>query len=262
MYTLMEMVYNEYDAFNELNKDNAHYTFNGKVVPRTTEILSAMLHEQSLMSWSNHMGLYQHKEYQQYMDLVSDIGTYAHKSIEIYLSKFNENGIYDPCLIIDDMDIPFTMYNSVKNCLDGFVAWLTKITHEQDTVKVIATEKPIVCQYFGGTVDLLMEIDGEIYLIDFKTSNHISYKHFLQLAAYRYMLMNRYGIYPNKCMILQLNKKIPKYTQYVLDVSNYGPDYTYMNICQEQIISLAMDYTRRQYIEYDFMNHISKESGK
>ena len=45
-------------------------------------------------------------------------------------------------------------------------------------------------------------------------------------------------------------------------MSNYGPDYTYMNICQEQIISLAMDYTRRQYIEYDFMNHISKESGK
>lgn len=262
MYTPMEMMYNEYDTFNELNRKNAHYVFNGKVVPRTTEILSAMLHEQSLMSWSNHMGLYQRKEYQQYMDLVADIGTYTHKYIEIYLSKFNENGIYDPYFIIDDMDIPFTIYNSVKNCLDGFVAWLTRICYEHNTVKVISTEKSIVCQYFGGTVDLLLEIDGEIYLIDFKTSNHISYKHFLQLAAYRYMLMTQYDIFPNKCMILQLNKKIAKYTQYIIDMSNYGPDYTYMGICQEQMISLAKDFTRRQYIEYDFMNHISKENGK
>jgi len=262
MYIPMEIAINEYETFNELNKEDAHYFYNGKAVPRTTMILSAMLHEQSLMSWSNHLGLYQRKEYQQYMDLVADIGTYTHKSIEIYLSHFNERGITDPNFILEDMDIPFTMYNSVKCGLEGFVAWLTKICNEHKVVKVIATEMSIVCQYFGGTVDLLIEIDGEIYLIDFKTSNHVSYKHFLQLSAYRYMLITQYNIIPSKCMILQLNKKMAKYTQYILDVSSYGLDYTFMDTCQEQIISLSKDYVRRQYIENDFMNHIFKESGK
>lgn len=262
MYKPMEMSINEYDVFDRLNKENAYYTFNDKVVPRTTAILSSMLHEQSLMAWSNHLGLYQRKEYQQFMDLVADIGTYTHKSIEIYLSYFNQKGIIDPDSVLDNMDIPFTMYNYVESGLYGFVAWLNKVCIDHKSVKVISTEMPIVCQYFGGTVDLLMDIDGEIYLIDFKTSNHVSYEHFLQLSAYRYMLITQYDIVPSKCMILQLNKKMPKYTQYVLDVSHYGPDYTFINTCQEQIISLSKDFVRRQYIENDFMNHISKESGK
>lgn len=261
MYTPMEMTFNEYNFFSDINKENAHYYYNGKVVPRTTEILSAMLHEQSLMVWSNHLGLYQRKEYDQYMENVADKGTYTHKSIEIYLSKFNERGIYDPSFVIEDMNLPFTMVNTVQNGLYAFVAWLTKLC-ENHQVKVIATEMPVSCQYFGGTIDFLVEVDGEVYLVDFKTSNHISYKHFLQLSAYRYMLMTQNNIYPSKCVILQLNKKIAKYTEYVLDVSNMGTDYTFIQTCQDQMISLSQDFVRRLYIEHELMNHVSKESGK
>ena len=67
------------------------------------------------------------------------------------------------------------------------------MVNENMPFRVIETEKQLVCPYFGGTLDCLAEIDGRIYIIDFKTSNHITYKYFLQLAAYKYMIENYYN---------------------------------------------------------------------
>ena len=56
-----------------------------------------------------------------------------------------------------------------------------------------------------------MRINGKIYLIDFKTSNHVTYKYYLQLAAYSKVLREKENINIDGVIILQLNKYQPKY---------------------------------------------------
>lgn len=52
--------------------------------------------------------------------------------------------------------------------------------------EIIAFEKNLVSDTYkiGGTTDLVCKINGEIWLIDYKTSNYIHKSHELQLSAY------------------------------------------------------------------------------
>lgn len=110
-------------------------------------------------------------------------------------------------------------------------------------------EHTLVCKYFGGTLDLLLEIDGKIYLVDFKTSNHSSYKHFLQLAAYRYMLRETEGINVNGCIILMLDKKSDMFIEHILDFENID-HLNYIDQCQESFLSLVYAYYQRIQNQY------------
>ena len=86
-----------------------------------------------------------------------------------------------------------------------------------------------------------------------KTSNHVGYKYFMQLAAYRYMLYRCKGISINGCIILQLNKETPAFQEYLLDFEN--PDeYAFIESCTRAFFSLVETYyfvydTRRQFDE-------------
>lgn len=53
-------------------------------------------------------------------------------------------------------------------------------------IKILATETQVYSERWkvAGTVDLVAMIDGQIWLIDFKTSNALHTTHELQLAAY------------------------------------------------------------------------------
>ena len=37
-------------------------------------------------------------------------------------------------------------------------------------------------------MDGCYEINGRKYIVDYKTSNHVTFRYFLQIAAYRYIL--------------------------------------------------------------------------
>jgi hypothetical protein len=114
-------------------------------------------------------------------------------------------------------------------------------------------EHKLICPWFGGTLDLLIEIDGKIYLLDFKTSNHPSYKYFLQLAAYRYILKYYYGIEIYGCGIIKLNKKVIEFEEYIIDKSNQ--DYEeFMNLCERTFLSLVYAYANRVLTERSYNN--------
>lgn len=175
------------------------YLYNGKPVPRTTEIISSCIHEDSLMRWSNYLG-FKHKSYKDIITSAANYGTRTHKGIENYLKK----------LPIPD-DTPL-------NSLNAFKKWW-KIIVMNNTYKIIQQEYSMSCKYFGGTCDLLLEINNKLYLVDFKTSNNITYKYDLQLAAYL-ILLSYQGIYPNGTIILQLSKSNDSFTEYLLDFDN------------------------------------------
>ena len=162
----------------ELNIDEERYQFQGYNLPRVTEIISNMLHEDFLMIWANNIGLYQRKKYKDTLEEAATKGAFVHDAIEDYIQNSNE---------LDLDKVPSEYQKEVNFAYGSFKSWWSVITKRN--VKIIMQEHKLVCPWFGGTLDLLVEIDGRVYLLDFKTSNHPSYKYFLQLAAYRNIWM-------------------------------------------------------------------------
>ena len=200
----------------ELKLKEEKYFYNGVSVPRVTEIISKMISEEYLMYWSNSLG-FKHKSYKKTLDTAAKIGSESHDLISRFLlgETFTSN------------NIPYL----------GFRKWWIDIN---TTIKILGSEQELVCPYFGGTYDLLLEINGLVYLVDFKTSNHVSYKYYLQLAAYKYMLeLKGYNI--SGCIILQLNKAEIQYTEYPLIFSN--PDHlNFINASLNTFLSLVYSY--------------------
>ena len=155
---------------NPMEIRDPHYTFEGIPVPRVTEILS-FIDMADLLGWANYMGLVKHKRYADIMTEASNIGTAAHSNIEKFFSEDQKDKV-------DKDNISF----------QAFMVWWNKLNMNHK-VSILGQEEKLVCPYFGGTYDMLVSIDDKVYLIDFKTSNHVGYKYFLQLAAYRYMLL-------------------------------------------------------------------------
>ena len=100
---------------------------------------------------------------------------------------------------------------------------------------------------------MLVKIDGVIYLVDFKTSNHPSYKYFLQMGAYQYMLKLR-GIDIDGVIILVLNKNAVSFNELILNFIADINDKLFMDYCQEAFMSLVYAYYNRLYIQNLYNN--------
>lgn len=213
------------------------YNHNGIIVPRVTKILSKCIHSDSLMYWANSLG-FKHQSYKKTLDAAANIGHHAHENIDKYLE--------DETHEVNESSIPYQSYNAYQS----FLAWFTMICSIA-VVRVIFHEKTLTCKYFGGTLDGLYEINGKIYLVDYKTSNHITFKYCLQLAAYRYMLRTELGIEIDGCIILQLAKETISYNEFVLNFSN--PDHLkYMNDCEIAFLSLVFAYYNIARVETNY----------
>ena len=226
----------------ELQVQTDRYQYQGSNVPRTTEIISSMIHEEYLMTWANSLGLYKHKKYSDELNQAATKGTYVHNAIEDYLQNGNDL----------DMNTVTAGYQlEVSYAYGSFKQWWDIVSKRN--IKIIMQEQKLVCPWFGGTLDLLIEIDGRIYLLDFKTSNHPSYKYFLQLAAYRYMLRNFYGIDVYGCGVIKLNKQFIGFEEFIIDKSN--PDYEeFISLCERTFLSLVYAYINKTNVENYYNN--------
>lgn len=213
---LIEQALSELDY--DINIDTL-YEYNGRKVPRVTEILSKTIHEDYLMIWANSLG-FRRIRYKDELNRAADIGTRAHNSIEEYI-KFK----------IEDSENPAFL---------SFLLWWNDI-HQNNTIRVIGEEETLTCQWYGGTYDLLLEINGKTYLVDFKTSNHVGFKYFLQISAYRYMIYLNKGINIDGAIILQVDKKTPMYEEYLLDFS-IKEHYEFIEHCTKTFFSLVYAY--------------------
>lgn len=199
-------------------KSSTYHNNEGQKVPRVTEILSTMIHSDALMYWANSLG-FKGMKYKTALNNAANIGTAAHNAIESFL--------------IDKLKTP----NNIPFL--GFMMWYNIVTQEKGIpIQVIYIEHPLSCQWFGGTLDGLLRIGNKIYLIDFKTSNHVTYKYFLQLAAYRYMLRVLEGINVDGVIVLQLDKDEPGFNEYLLDFSCID-HVEFINHCEVSFLSLV-----------------------
>lgn len=210
-----------------------HYTFNGRNVPRVTDIISACMHEEAFMQWANRLG-FQRKDYNHTLQWYADYGTEVHEVLEKYIRTGR-------------MPKKITHINPIQ----AFENWWKQIK-SNNKVKVLGQEFPLTCQYYGGTYDMLLEVNGEPWLVDFKTSTHISFRYMLQLAAYRYMLKER-GIIKELrgVIVLRLFKDRPAFEEFVLDLSK-DLELCFLDNCERLFNAFAYTYWWRNYLEAEF----------
>lgn len=222
----MEVVNSDIQAISELIKRDPEMTFKsryvnrfGQFVPRVTEILSFDgSSTEGLLRWANNLG-FKGIRYTDSRNMSATIGTNGHNAIEGFLKG--------------------TITDSTNMVVRAFQQWYMMII-KSHTFEVLSMEQTLVCDWFGGTYDLLCKIDGKVFLVDFKTSNYITYKYFMQLAAYRYMLELN-GIRIDGCIILQLSKESPEFNEYYLDFSN-KTDLMYITDCTYAFFALVNAY--------------------
>lgn len=105
-----------------------------------------------------------HKEVSQ---TAKDIGSEVHNAIEVHLKGQRVNLKGQP--------------EEVLNGYDAFLKW-----KKENGLKVVATERKICSALkYAGTLDLIAELKGVLYLVDFKTSKAIYDDYIMQVAAYR-----------------------------------------------------------------------------
>lgn len=122
-------------------------------------------------------------ESQALMEEAGERGTKIHRAIEMLLLGKTIN--YDTT--IDDRDLTADEWEAVMS----FVAWFSTAK-----IEIINTEYTIFHpdDKFAGTIDLVCTINGEPYIVDFKSSQDIWPSHKIQLSAYRNALGNKHKI--------------------------------------------------------------------
>lgn len=221
--------------------NDSPYEYEGIKVPRVTHILSEMIHEDYLMDWANYVGRYKRQNHNDTRDHSAYIGTNVHSAIEKYTSM-NFVDLFDD---IDSVSDRLKM----KNAFYSFKQWWDIISLHN--YEIIFQEQPLICKYYGGTLDMLVSIDGLVYLVDFKTSNHFNYKYHLQTVAYRRMLYFQYGIIVDGIIILKLSKDQVFFEEQLLDLRDYSI-LEYINQCERTFISLVYAYYNRKIVERKF----------
>ena len=103
------------------------------------------------------------------------VGSAVHAAIEEYLKTGKEPDPYDK------FDTYRTVKEQIASGFGAFIDWMDK-----NKVKPIAVEETVYGNCWAGTLDLRCLLNGESYVIDFKTSKAIYANDYgPQIAAYR-----------------------------------------------------------------------------
>ena len=169
--------------------DSRYYRRNGLYYPSITYVLSYYPKGKFFEDWLKKVGY----SADWIVRKAGEEGTQVHEMIEDYLNgkelnflSSNDNPVYNP---------------DVWQMFLKFVEWWEKYTPTliETEVHLFSDELKV-----AGTCDLICEIDDELWLIDFKTSNHIQTTYELQTAVYTQCYEECYGKKVEKQGILWL----------------------------------------------------------
>jgi CRISPR/Cas system-associated exonuclease Cas4 (RecB family) len=148
---------------------------NGIKVPGTTTIISNNLswNKNALVGWAYNQG----KAGKPLRDQEAlDIGSIIHKWVE---ADIKGKDFKMP-------DITSEIKEKVENSFMGYLEW-----KDQVKFKLLKSELSLISETyeFGGTIDIIGEVNGQPSIIDLKTSDQVYVDHKIQVAAYK-MLYN------------------------------------------------------------------------
>jgi hypothetical protein len=169
--------------------DSRYYQRNGEYYPSVTYVLGYYPKGKFFEDWLKKVGY--SADY--IVKKSADEGTQVHEMIEEYLNGAELN-------FLNDKGYP--QYNpDVWQMFLKFVEWW-----EEYNPTLIETEVHLFSDTLkvAGTCDLVCEIDGELWIIDFKTSNHLQTTYDLQAAVYGKCYEECFGKTPKRFGILWL----------------------------------------------------------
>ena len=149
----------------------AYKCTDGKRVPGATTILSRYKDSGGLIHWAWKQGV-EGLDYRKTRDDAADAGSLAHDLIECEIH--GEIPIVPPGT---DPEIE----TRARSALENYRQW-----KESNRLEIIETEQPFVSELyrFGGTLDAIGILRGNLCLIDWKTSNQVYADYLCQIAAY------------------------------------------------------------------------------
>ena len=183
----------------EYNDEKHTYMVEGKQVPAVTRIVDAVS-PKNLTEWAAKSGAdwwmsNYHRCIENEPDMVGEYNTYiydgiryAHKEISREaqnigsdVHKWIELHIRSK---MDDGHLFVEYPDDVKVPMENFHKWLAMA--EKRGIEWLGSEKKIYSKLwnYAGTIDALARINGELYVIDFKTSAKIYKEYYLQVYGY------------------------------------------------------------------------------
>ena len=155
------------------------YWLDGKRLPGTTTIIGRFKNSAGLMHWAFQQGQSGTSHLYEQANIAADIGTLAHSMIEHHI-----NG-EDPRIGLSAVDAEHA--DKATNAFEMYLEWEAqtglKFLSKYQEIQLVSPEYK-----FGGTPDAIGEIDGKIWLLDWKTSNGVYADYLIQLAAYRHLI--------------------------------------------------------------------------
>lgn len=191
-------------------KSHTTYKIGRKRLPSVTTVLNVGNINgkwNALMGWQKRL-LLQGIDPDKARDEAADIGTLAHAMIEEHLGGPK----------VDLKDYSKRNIGQASTAYAAYIDW-----ESQHDLKVIATEQALTHPRlrYGGTADLICELNNEFTLIDFKSSNNVYADHVIQLSAYRELVQIKYKK-PPKTWILHLGKETPSFADhYYADLKKF-----------------------------------------
>jgi len=151
----------------------------GVRVPGTTTIIGRFKDSGGLLRWAFAQG--QAAERGEIRDLydkrdeAAECGTLAHDCVEAHIHS-------EPLPSLPDTETG----RKARQAFEMYLSW-AKMTR----LEIIATEMPLVSEQYqyGGTPDAIGTLGGELFLLDWKTSNGVYPDYIIQLAAYRQLVI-------------------------------------------------------------------------
>jgi hypothetical protein len=174
-----------------LSKNHFYYSKERNVwLPGATKILSVIAKGEGFYEWLRKNG----QDSKKLLSEAGDFGSTVHNLVEA-VGKGVEVNLE-------------TLKPKERRCLTAFISW------KNDCVeRFIATEQPIVNAKdgYGGTLDAIVEMkDGEIALLDYKTSAAIYPEAELQVVAYIKAYESTHDTKINTAYILRFEKNEDK----------------------------------------------------
>ena len=162
----------------------------GTRVPGATTV-TGLLNKPYLIKWANNLGL-DGIDSSKYVDEAAKTGTLAHALILEHLTGEK----------VDLTQFSAQQIDLAENSIISYFEW-----EKRHKVEPVWCERPMVSEKmrFGGTIDCLAYIDGELELIDFKTGSAVYPEYFVQTAAYR-KLLEENGFDVKRIRILRIGR--------------------------------------------------------
>ena len=215
----------ELEGVTELRSKWDHYTHNSIPVPRMSHILKETEFKEYILGYALSLG---YKRYKLENEQVLKIGEIVHEMIENFLINGTDMKISNL--------LPSSMISKINMAYENFKVWYYRMISLGYTITIIAVEYVVTCEWFGGTIDCIMNISrgdySRTFIVDFKTSKDIYPEYILQTFGYRWAYLLSSSINIDGIGIIRVDKNkpvvedifldynIPEHCSVLLDIEN------------------------------------------